>query len=694
MNETLRLTFLGKPQIIRDGVPVTGFVYNKALAVLAYLAVTKRPHSREALAGLLWGEIPDVAAKANLRKILSALRQIAAPNLEIGRQAVAFDIQSTHWLDTGIFEAKLQGLAASVNVGGSLAENDVHRIEEAVALYGGDFLEGFYVRSAPAFEEWALAERERLRQMALRALYRLVGHYKAKGDHDRGLDYATRLLALEPWHEEVHQQMMLLLALSGQRSAALNQFEICRRLLADELGVEPNRDTVELHHRIARGEVTAEPASTTLPRDWPMEATPFVGRVEELAQLHAYLAAPDSHLATVVGISGVGKTRLVLQGATQAMGIFRRAVYYVPVAAAFTPEALSHAIVRALALPLTGQRNAAPQLIEHLQDRKVLIILDQLDLYPGISRFLYDLMQRARRVRVLITASNRLDLPGEWVLPLYGLNVPEADDPAEVRRSEAVQLFMQAVVRVCGSCGLEADQLIHVAHICRLVEGMPLGIELAAAWSRLLSYQEIAREIEENYRFLATSSPGTPERHFSLTAAFDHSWNRLSEAERTLFRRLSVFRGGFVREAAEQVAGATLQTLAALMDQCLIQRKRSGRYQTHGLLRRYGEQKLAEQPDEEANTYDRYCGYYTRFLQRQMALFNTGHGIAPLSEIADEQENLRAAWRWATSLAPLRTGPHADNDGAPHRFVATKGAFDAMGVSARVPAQAEDRSRL
>ena len=249
-------------------------------------------------------------------------------------------------------------------------------------------------------------------------------------------------------------------------------------------------------------------------------------------------------------------------------------------------------------------------------------------------------------------------------------------------------------VRVCGACGLAADQLIHVAHICRLVEGMPLGIELAAAWSRLLSYQEIAREIEENYRFLATSSPGTPERHFSLTAAFDHSWSRLSEAERTLFRRLSVFRGGFVREAAEQVAGATLQTLAALMDQCLIQRKLSGRYQTHGLLRRYGEQKLAEQPDEEADTYDRYCGYYTRFLQRQMALFNTGHGIAPLSEIADEQENLRAAWRWATSLAPSRTGPHADNDGAPHRFVAAKGAFDAMGISARVPAQTEDRSRL
>ena len=219
------------------------------------------------------------------------------------------------------------------------------------------------------------------------ALYRLAAHYTARGHYARGIEYTSRLLALEPWHEEVHQQMMLLLALSGQRSAALNQFRVCRRLLADELGVEPNRDTVELHHRIARGEVTAQPASTPMPREWPVEATPFVGRAEELAQLHAYLAAPDSHLATVVGISGVGKTRLVLQGAAQAMGVFRQGVYYVSAAALSTPEALSHAIVRVLALPLMGQRNAAAQLISHLQNREVLIVLDHLDLHPGVLQF-------------------------------------------------------------------------------------------------------------------------------------------------------------------------------------------------------------------------------------------------------------------------------------------------------------------
>jgi DNA-binding SARP family transcriptional activator/predicted ATPase len=694
MGEGLRLLLLGKPQILQDGVPVTRFVYNKALALLVYLAVTKRPHSRESLAGLFWGEMPDMAAKANLRKILSVLREIAASNIEIDRQEVSFNRDSNYWLDTGIFESKLQDPTPNLFTPAEIPDQNVKLLDEAVQLYKGEFLEGFYVRDAPAFEEWVLPERERLRQRMLQALYRLAAYHTDRGHYARGIAYTTRLMTLEPWHEEVHQQMMLLLALTGQRSAALNQFEICRRLLADELGVQPNRDTVDLHRRIARGEVTSQPAPARLPRDWPSEATPFVGRVEELAQLRAYLAARDSHLATVVGMSGVGKTRLVLQGAAQAMGIFRQGVHYISAAALTTSEALSHTIMRTLALPLSGQRNAAAQLIGQLQNREVLIILDQLEVYPGIVRFLHELIQQARGVRLLIASFNRLDLPGEWVLPLYGLRIPATDDPDEVRHTEAAQLFVQAARRVRGANVVAADQLPYVAKICRLVEGMPLGIELAAAWVRLLSYQEIAHEIERNYRFLETSSPGTPDRHLSLTAAFDYSWNRMSVEERTLFRRLSVFQGGFVREAAEQVAGATLQTLAALMDQCLIQRQLSGRFQTHGLLRRYGEQKLAEQPDEKNQTYERYCAYYTRFLQRQMELFNASPNIASLSEIADEQENLRAAWQWATGSAPSRSGPHADNDGAPHRFVAAKDAFDAMGIFARVPAQTEDRSRL
>jgi DNA-binding SARP family transcriptional activator/predicted ATPase len=696
MDEGLQLMLLGKPQINRDGAPVTGFIYNKALALLAYLAVTRRSHSREALSGLFWGEMPDDAAKANLRKILSILREIAGRELAIDRQAVAINPSSAIWLDTQILEAQLSqvrrgsGAGASVQSAGTLLESDVRRIEDAVSLYRGDFLEGFYVHSAPAFEEWVLSERERLRQMALHALYRLVGHYTAKGDYGQGLDHATRLLTLEPWHEEVHQQMMLLLALSGQRSAAMDQFETCRRLLADELGAEPNRDTVDLYRRIVRGEFSPQKRSAGPPRDWPVEPTPFVGRARELARLAANLAAPESRLATVVGISGVGKTRLVLQAATQAMRTFGQAVYYVPLAGTSTVEALSHAILRALALPLTAQRHAAAQLISRLRDRTLLLVLDQLDHHPGIPGFLHELMQQAPGVRLLIASSSRLKLAGEWVLPLYGLEVPESDNPDEIRRSDAVQLFMQTVQRACGVCGFEEEQLPYIAHICRVVEGMPLGIELAAAWARLLPYRDIAQEIETNYRFLTSSGLEASERHSSLTAAFDYSWALLSAEERILTARLSVFRGGFVREAAEQVTGASLPALAVLMDKCLIQRTLSGRYQAHRLLSQYGRQKLALEPQEEVRTYERYCDYYTRFLQRQMELLENGHGNGALSEIAAEQENLKAAWSWAVgAVQPDRSAPA--NGSAPQRFVAAKTAFDTENASTRASVQPGDR---
>jgi predicted ATPase len=314
---------------------------------------------------------------------------------------------------------------------------------------------------------------------------------------------------------------------------------------------------MDLYRRIVRGELSPRKRHVSPPRNWPVDETPFVGRARELARLAANLGSPDSRLATVVGISGVGKTRLLLQAAAQAMIALGEAVYYVPLAGTSTPEAISHAILRALAVPLAAQRQAAAQLVSHLRDRTLLMVLDQLEYHPGIPAFFHELMQQAPGVRLLVASSSRLNLAGEWVLPLYGLDVPESDNPDEILRSDAVQLFMRTVQRACGVCSFEEDQLPHIARICRLVEGMPLGIELAAAWARLLPYREIAQEIETNYRFLTSSGQAAPDRHNSLTAAFEYSWSMLSAEERKLAEQLSVFRGGFVREA-EQVAGASL----------------------------------------------------------------------------------------------------------------------------------------
>jgi DNA-binding SARP family transcriptional activator len=246
----LRLALLGGLHISLGEAALAGFVSRKAQALLAYLAVTGRPHHRAALAGLLWGDLPEARAAGNLRVVLANLHDLLPHHLDIARTEVAFDRSSDHWLDVAEFERACQAGQAQAPGAGPPAQ-----LAYAAGLYCGDFLEGFYVHDAPAFEEWALIERERLRQMQLQALHALTRSYSARGEHAAAIEAAGRLLALDPWREEAHRELMRLLALSGQRSAALAQYEQCRRLLRDELGLEPLEETTALYGRLVSGEI-------------------------------------------------------------------------------------------------------------------------------------------------------------------------------------------------------------------------------------------------------------------------------------------------------------------------------------------------------------------------------------------------------------------------------------------------------
>ena len=328
MADELHLALLGHLEIRCAGVAVTGFTSHKVQALLCYLAVTGRPHLRPALAGLLWGELPESSAQNNLRKALSNLHQLLGPYVDISRESVAFERNSAYWLDVEAFEA---------GVGGASGRTDVERLEKAVALYRDDFLAGFYVRDAPAFEEWALSQRARLRMLALQALHTLAVHYSRLGDEGRpaAIDYTTRLLALEPWREEAHRQLMLLLAASGERSAALAQYETCRRLLADELGAEPSQEIRETYELLLRGERPPEIASTPVeqvraPRKvggcpyrglssfQEEDARFFFGResfVERLVEgLQQWRREAGRPLVCIVGSSGSGKSSTVFAG--------------------------------------------------------------------------------------------------------------------------------------------------------------------------------------------------------------------------------------------------------------------------------------------------------------------------------------------------------------------------------------------
>ncbi len=311
MTDTLTFRLLGGLTISRAGHPVSGFHSRKERALLCYLAVTARRHHRPFLAGLFWGDLSDSRALANLRRALSHLRGVAGDHLLITRRTVVFDHDSDYWLDVEAFEEQIGPYTSGQ------ADEDAPRqvaLREAVDLYRGDFLAGFHVKGCPTFEEWVLGEQERLRSLAVQALRTLVGLHRARGEYPPAIEYVRRLLALDPWREEAHRELMRLLALSGQRSAALAQYEVCRQVLETELGLEPLEETTALYEWLVDWKTDRLVAWETGIAVGGATNLPFTGRGEEHAALVDWWNVSrcgGGKLVLVEGEAGVGKTRLV-----------------------------------------------------------------------------------------------------------------------------------------------------------------------------------------------------------------------------------------------------------------------------------------------------------------------------------------------------------------------------------------------
>lgn len=642
---TLSLRLLGKPEVKLGDKPVTGFISSKAQALLMYLAVTGTAHARESLAALLWGEMPEQQASKNLRNVLSNLRALAGEHLVISRYEVAFDRQAPYWLDVELFLNAL---------GDDASKQDVQNLHRAVELVQGDFMEGFYAGDTLGFEEWALGKRSLLNGFMVQALHTLVVKHLEREEYAAGIEYANRLLAIEPWREETHRHLMLLYARSRQRSAALAQYERCKHVLRAELGADPLPETTALYERIFS-------AAASPPHNLPPQLTPLIGREQELAQIAALLQNPAAQLITLVGSGGIGKTRLALHVAERAIdpetnleAPLTDGVFFIPLADAAatnddTRGALIQTIADALGLELKSKLPPQAQLLNYWREKSLLLVLDNFEQFVSEARALNDILRYAPRVRVLVTSRVRLNLKHEYLLEIGGLEYPVLRGlPLDAMLDySGVSLFVQCACRTNPDFHLTLENAADVARICALVEGAPLGIELAASWLRMLSPREIAAEIESGLDFLVTTAQDTPERHRSVRAVFEYSWNLLSPGEQQMFRSLAVFRGGFDREAAAQVVGASLPVLAGLVDKSLLRRSAVGRYAIHELLHLYAEEKLAAGEAENERVHDAHCHYFAALLVRHQAQLQSEDVTSALATLGAERENVRAAWNWA-----------------------------------------------
>jgi predicted ATPase len=375
----------------------------------------------------------------------------------------------------------------------------------------------------------------------------------------------------------------------------------------------------------------------------------FIGRDLEMAKLARLLSTPDGRLLTLTGPGGIGKTRLAFEAARRFAPDFPDGVFFVLLGSLTSSALIPSTLADGLGMTLQGQTEPLSQVIRFIGRKRALVVLDNFEHLLDGAAYTLELLRACPQLHLLITSRARLGLEAEWLLPIDGLDYPSGTEvgPTEGLYFDAVQLFLERTRRVRPGFAPDPEDVPHLFEICHLLEGSPLGLELAAVWVRSLPLSAIAGEIGANLDFLSHAQPDRERRHHSLRAVFDQSWALLTLAEQEALRRLSVFAGGFRAEAARSVANVPLPILAALADKSLLRLSPSGRYLRQELLHRYMRERLAEHPNEQVEAEERHGRYFLRLLATRGDEIIGPKGKTALRTLDEDLENIRAAWRWA-----------------------------------------------
>lgn len=574
---------------------------------------------------LFWGERDPEASRANLRLALHRLPPEAMARLAIARDSVGVAADAAIDCDLDRFDALAR-------------PDDPASLEQATALYRDHLLKDVDAEATPEFDDWLHAQRIGWEQRAQAVFDRLIAlrtsaasrdTARASAEREAALAAANRWVALMPGAEAAHRWLIRLLLDLGRRDAAVAQYELCQRFLAVAHGRPPTAETRALldggaAHIAAVAEAQSHgvheraTGAPSLDRA-AVPATTFVGRLEELAELERLIEDPAARLITLHGMGGSGKTRLAHAFASKIVARFADGVLWVPLESAQSADALPAAIAAALGRELPSRGDRAMAVGAMLAQQERLVVLDNLESLLVLDGAAPDaeprnailaILEAAKRVRILVTSREVLGLQEEWVYELGGL--PYATNGPGVP-APAIDLFAQRARQAYVGLSLDAE-LPHVRRICGLVEGLPLGIEIAAAWVRTIPCGEIAGAIEREAMTLKSAHRNRPQRHRSLDAVINYSWNLLSDEHRQALANLGLFVGGFTREAATHVAMAPLRTLSALVDKALVRRGSAGRYDLHELVRQFALARLRGQRSREAAATRRYIAFHCDYL--------------------------------------------------------------------------------
>ena len=600
----LEIRTLGTPSITRDGAPFATKNL-KAQMLFVYLAIhAGQMFSRSHLQSLFWSNSDAKRGRGSLRRALHNLQG-----------AVPHDVLQLEDQMVGVLDP-------------SQIHLDITAVDHNPTLYQGTFLNGIELSNADGWYEWLESFRDALTLRIIEQLEAVGEQAMLDGEFGAAINCFQRVLLIDGWREPAHRALMNALWQSGDRAAALAQFQRCKEVLADELGAEPSEETRTLVEQI-QGDSGA--VRHNLPA--LSQLTQFVGRDDALVRLEAWFAEPAQRLVTLVGLGGVGKTRLAIMLGHRLVEQFAGDVQFVDVAER-SDETLARVIARVMGIADGGEISAEDQLLATLKPRNMLLILDNFEPWlesPDAVRLVQRFLHETAHVRLLITSRERLRLRSERVFVVGGL-------------AEGVLLFEQIARRVDPQF---AGERAAIDRICTLVEGMPLAIEMAAAWTRALSCQSIAEEIERDLSVLHSQFRDAPERQRSIEAVFEAAWRRLGSAEKQTLAGLTIFEAGFDRAAVRAVLQSSPRILLELLDNMLLQRMDGNRFRLHARLRQFVQTKL--DVPTATRLQQRHADHYLRQLADFAPRLGGREDALILAAVFAAFDNVQVAWRTAAA---------------------------------------------
>jgi predicted ATPase/DNA-binding SARP family transcriptional activator len=675
------------PLTISDGAQEIGVGGAKQRVLLAALLIDRgRVVSTDRLAELLWPDEAPVNPRNALQSQVSQLRRSlgeAGRNLVVARPPgylLAVD-------DAGVDAARFEGFVAEAREAAATGRpEDVARLlREGLGLWRGPALSEF------ADQGFAAAEAARLDQLRLTAVEERLDAELAGGKDAELVPELEALVAEQPLRERLRGQLMLALYRAGRQAEALEVFHDARRVLDEELGIDPGPDLTRRYESLLRQEDDAPrrpvstPTASTVPSAAPLRSghvpaslSTFVGREDDLRRVEALVG--NARLVTLTGPGGVGKTRLAAEAAARIQGGGKTSggVWFVELAALEDPSLLADTVARALGLTddgAAGLAGAAPRdpstrLTSALRDRDALLVLDNCEhLIEAAASFAKEMLSRTTSLRVLCTSREPLGLTGEAVWSVPSLPVPPeatAGDPAALLRWGAVRLFVDRVEARDPGWVLDEASAPMVVEICRRLDGIALAIELAAARVRTLGLSLLSERLEDRFRVLTGGDRTAQPRQRTLRAVVDWSWELLDEPERVVFRRLSVFAAGATIEAAEAVCSDgdevrpedVLDLLAGLTDRSMIvvdHAYPSVRYRMLETLRAYGQERLRE-AGEWDELHDRLADHLLEVVDHAVPLLRGQDQLEAMRQLDTELDDLRGALRWLDASRSAQRG--------------------------------------